>query len=87
MENNENPYIVTRGFNFFNEEISPEDIDVQLSNPKDTLNSEIWAVEMSGTQDIKLRKNIRIAILKIAKVFKEYLNLNLVNLNKREFNS
>ena len=76
MENNENPYIVTRGFNFFNEEISPEDIDVQLSNPKDTLNSEIWAVEMSGTQDIKLRKNIRIAILKIAKVFKEYLKLN-----------
>ena len=64
-----NPYILTRNFNFFNEAISPRDIDVQINEPKDSLNKEIWEGE-------KLKKDVRLAMLKIAKAFKEYLKLN-----------
>ena len=66
---NKNPYIVRRTFQFFKEDISPNDIDVQINEPKDTLNRDIW-------QDGKLKKEIRIAMLKVAKAFKEYLKLN-----------
>lgn len=64
-----NPYILTRSFNFFNEAISPGDIDIQINEPKDTLNKDIWEGE-------KLKKDVRLAMLKIAKAFKEYLKLN-----------
>jgi len=64
-----NPYILRRNFNFFNETISPEDIDVQVNEPKDTLNKEIW-------DNGRLKKEVRIAMLKIAKAFKEYLKLD-----------
>ena len=53
----------------FSEDISPEDIDIQVNEPKDTLNKDLW-------ENGKLKKEIRIAILKIAKAFKEYLKLN-----------
>lgn len=65
-----NPYIIRRNFHFFNEEISPADIDVQVNEPKETLNKEIW-------ENGKLKKNIRVAILKVVKAFKEYLKLNV----------
>jgi len=64
-----NPYILTRSFSFLEEIISPSDIDVQVNEPKDTLNAEIWDGE-------KLKKDARLTILKIAKAFKEYLKLN-----------
>lgn len=65
-----NPYILRRNFNFFNEEISPSDIDVQINEPKEDLNKEIW-------ENGKLKKNVRIAILKIAKAFNDYLKLGV----------
>jgi len=71
METNKgNPYIIKRSFNFFNEDISPNDIDVQVSEPKDELNSQIW-------ENYKLKKEVRVAMLKIAKAFKEYLKLGV----------
>ena len=54
----------------FNEDISPEDIDIQVNEPKDTLNKDLW-------ENGKLKKEIRVAMLKIAKAFKEYLKLNV----------
>jgi len=71
-----NPYILRRNFNFFNEEISPEDIDVQVNEQRDTLNSQIWILESNGSPS-KLKKEVRVAILKIAKAFKDYLKLNV----------
>lgn len=70
MENEKkNPYILRRNFHFFKESISPEDVDVQISEPKENLNQEIW-------ENGKLKKEVRIAMLKIAKAFKEYLKLD-----------
>lgn len=63
------PYIIRRTFHFFKEDVSPEDIDVQVNEPKDTLNKEIW-------ENGKLKKEVRVSILKVAKAFKEYLKLN-----------
>jgi hypothetical protein len=61
------PYIIKR---FFKEEISPEDITVQVNELKETLNENIW-------ENGNLKKNVRIAILKIAKAFNEYLKLGV----------
>lgn len=63
-----NPYIIKRAFRFFKENISPEDIDVQVNEPKDSLNKDIW-------ENDKLKKDVRLAILKLAKAFNEYLKL------------
>ena len=69
IKKTKNPYIIKRSFNFFNESISPEDIDIQVNETKETLNKEIW-------ENGKLKKEVRIAMLKIAKAFKEYLKLD-----------
>lgn len=63
-----NPYILRRTFNFFAEEVSPLDIDVEIVESKDSLNNNLW-------DGFELKKDIRIAILKIAKAFNEYLKL------------
>ena len=68
LKEENNPYILKRGFSSFNEEISPEGIDVQVNESKDTLNKDIWENE-------KLKKPIRVAMLKVAKAFNEYLKL------------
>jgi len=63
-----NPYIIRRAFHFFKEDISPEDVDVQINEPKESLNKDIWENE-------KLKKDVRVTILKLAKSFNEYLKL------------
>jgi 2'-5' RNA ligase/predicted nucleotidyltransferase len=68
-QDKKNPYILRRTFNFFTEEVSPlVDIDVEIVESKDSLNNNIW-------DGFELKKDIRIAILKIAKAFNEYLKL------------
>lgn len=64
------PYILRRGFNFFNEDILPGDIDIQINEPKDTLNRDLW-------DGMHLKQNVRLAMLKIVKAFKKSLKIDV----------
>lgn len=66
---NQQPNIVKRKFNFFNEDVMPDNINIQLNKPKSTLNKEFW------DESNQLKKEIRLKMLKIAKAFNDYLKL------------
>ncbi|MFA5068041.1 MAG: 2'-5' RNA ligase family protein [Candidatus Izemoplasmatales bacterium] len=66
----ENPYIIKRRFNFFEENVLPKDVEIKINETKSNLNQNIW-------NKANLKKDVRIAILKIVKEFYEYLNLDV----------
>ena len=60
--------ILRRTFNSFDENVVPEKLNIPIAEPKNTLNKDFW-------KDDKLKQEIRVAILKVAKSFNEYLKL------------
>jgi len=64
------PYVVRRKAGIFEEDILPGDIKVQINEPKDELNPEVW-------DEMELKEEVRYQMVKIAKAFFDFLKIDV----------